>query len=65
MGDASVEIMGRDGQLQNPEPCSSIIQEGNEASHDTTVNETPSNLVTEALPSAKKFLRKLAFEILR
>jgi len=29
------------------------MQDGNEASHDTTVNETPPNPVTEALPLAK------------
>ena len=29
------------------------MQDGNEASHDTTVNVTPPNPVTEALPSAK------------
>ena len=29
------------------------MQDGNEASHDTTVNETPLNPVTEILPSAK------------
>ena len=29
------------------------MQDGNEASHDATVNETPPNPVTEALPSAK------------
>jgi len=30
-----------------------IMQEGNRASHDSTVNETSPNPVTEALPSAK------------
>jgi len=29
------------------------MQDGNEASHETAVNETPPNPVTEALPSAK------------
>ena len=29
------------------------MQDGNEASHDTTVSEAPLNPVTEALPSAK------------
>jgi len=29
------------------------MQDGNEASHDTTVNETPPNPVIEALPGAK------------
>ena len=29
------------------------MQNGNKASHDTTVNETPPKPVTEALPSAK------------
>ena len=29
------------------------MQDGSEASHDTTVNETPLNPVTEILPSAK------------
>ena len=29
------------------------MQDGNEASHDTTVNETPPNTVTKTLPSAK------------
>ena len=28
------------------------MQDGNEATHDTTVNETPPNPVTETLPSA-------------
>jgi len=28
------------------------MQDGNEASHETTVNETPPNPVTEALPCA-------------
>jgi len=29
------------------------MQDGNEASHDTTMNETPHNPVTKTLPSAK------------
>ena len=28
------------------------MQDGNEASHDTNVNETPPNPVTETMPSA-------------
>ena len=37
------------------------MRDRNEASHDTTVNETPLNPVTEALPSAK-ILEKLGLQ---